>query len=280
MAKGANLDVRRTDTGATPLHIAIAKYRLEIVELLVTKGASLNVCCINGATPLYMAVRYGYLDIVKILVAKGAKLDMVGANGKTPLYTASQYKYVEIAKFLLEQGADIDAVCSEDDSTPFHVAVYNGDISMVTMLLEKGADINKPLYDGTTTLETASSRGFSEIKQIIEQYKDAQAVFKAKIHLAHSVAVKISKVFSAFAYPPIFLMTWRNEQDKKCAATIATQLSAHPEWSFDKCKNYVTTTIESIKTDQCSGLARLLKQLDKFAPEQAVSSQKNNSNSI
>ena len=276
--QGVELDAPHT-SGATPLYIASLKGHLEIVEILVGQGAKLDAPHTSGATPLYIASLKGHLEIVKILVAEGAKLDVVGTNNKTPLYAASQNKQLEIAKFLLEHGADIDAVGSEGGSTPFHVAVYKGDISMVTMLLEKGADINKPLKDGQTPLETASSKGHIEIKQLIEKYKNAEAVFfqaKEKIKQTDSVAVQISEVFSAFAYPPLFSMTFSYEQERKCAASIATQLSANPEWSFVKCKNYIATTIESIKADQWSVLAGLLKQLDKFAPEQAVSIQKNN----
>ena len=279
--KGAEINKSRTD-GATPLYFAAQNGYLEIVKLLVAKGAKINGT--DGAIPLLIAAEKGHLEIVKLLVAKGARIDAeADIDDITPLYVASQNKQLETVKFLLEHGADINAVCGEDGFTPFHIAVFNRDISMVTFLLKKGADINEPLKNGTTPLETASCKGHTEIKQLIEQHKNAQAVLlqaHAKIKPADSVAAKISEVFSAFAHPPMFSMIWRNGQEKKCAATIAKILSENPAWSFNDCKRYVTDTVESIKADQWSVLAGLLKQLDKFAPEQAVSSQKNNSNAI
>ena len=279
VAKGAKLNSSCTN-GAIPLHIAVQQGHLEIVQLLVDQGSNVNASRTDGVTPLHIAACNGYLEIAKVLVAKDAKIDATCAYRITPLYAASQSKQLEVVKFLLEQGADIDAVCSKDGSTPFHVAIFNGDIPMVTMLLEKGADINKPLHNGKTPLAIASSKGHTEIKLMIEQYKNAEAVLlqaKAKIKAADPVAVKISKVFSAFAYPPMFSMIWRNEQEKKCAANIAKKLLENPTWSFDDCKKDIT---KNIKTEQWSGLAGLLKQLDKFASEQVVSIQNNNPKAI
>ena len=278
MAQGAKINAACTD-GATPLYVAAQEGHLEIVKLLMARSAKINAACTDGSTPLYIAAKKGHLEIVKLLVETGAKLNASRTDGKTPLYAASQNNQLEIAKFLLEHGADIDAVCHEDGSTPFHVAAYNGDISMVTLFLEKGANINKPMKNGKTPLGIASCEGHVEIKQIIEQYKNTEAVLlqaNAKIKRGDSVAVKISKIFSAFAYPPMFSMIWRNGQEKKCAAAITKELLENPAWSFNKCKNYVTTYLDSNAIDQWSVLAGLLKQLDKFAPEQAVSIPKNN----
>ena len=281
LAKG---DINAQDShGHSWLWLAASDNQITWVKALIKAGAKIDAHCNRGTTPLYIASQNGHLEIVKLLVANGAKIDLPPTSGVTPLCIALHKKHLEIAEFLLKSGADIDAVWSLDGSTPFHVAVYYGYIGMVTMLLEKGADINKPLKNGKTPLEIASCKGHTEIKQIIKQYKNAETVLlqaEAKIKLADSVAIKISKVFSAFAYPPLFSMIWRNGQEKKCAATIATQLLENPGWSFNDCKDYITTTVMSIEKDQWSVLTGLLKQLDKFAPGQAVSILENDPNDI
>ncbi|KAK1991098.1 putative histone-lysine N-methyltransferase, H3 lysine-9 specific, partial [Colletotrichum falcatum] len=58
---------------------------LEVVKLLVDKGADVTVSNENGWTPLNAASSNGYLEVVKLLVDKGADITVPNDNGWTPL---------------------------------------------------------------------------------------------------------------------------------------------------------------------------------------------------
>ena len=58
--------------GWTPLHYAATGPAVEVVALMLDRGADIDARAPNGNTPLMMAARYGSEDSVKLLVARGA----------------------------------------------------------------------------------------------------------------------------------------------------------------------------------------------------------------
>lgn len=87
---------------ATPLCNAIVKGDLATVKKFIEYGSDVNES-INGTTPLMLAARYNKVEIIKILLEKGAKLDAKDERGFTAL------KYAEFSKAneaiaLLKQG--------------------------------------------------------------------------------------------------------------------------------------------------------------------------------
>ena len=75
----------------TPLCNAIAKGDLETVKKFIEYGADVNETA-NGTTPLMLAARYNRVEIIKLLLEKGARVETKDAKGFTAL------KYAEISK--------------------------------------------------------------------------------------------------------------------------------------------------------------------------------------
>ncbi|MFA5293580.1 MAG: ankyrin repeat domain-containing protein [Phycisphaerae bacterium] len=69
--KGANINVSEWYSQKTPLHTAIERGNVELVRMLLDKGADTNKKCINYGTPLNMAMQLGKLKIVAILNKHG-----------------------------------------------------------------------------------------------------------------------------------------------------------------------------------------------------------------
>lgn len=77
---------------------------LEVVSLLLEKGAAVNKKDNFGATALIYASENGQVDVVSLLLAKGAMVDAKTNEGKPALYYASGNP--DVTKVLLEKGAN------------------------------------------------------------------------------------------------------------------------------------------------------------------------------
>ena len=59
-----------------------------------------------GWTPLIIASSAGHMDIVQMLIEKGAKVNEVTDEGRSPLLYAASKGRENIASFLMSHGAD------------------------------------------------------------------------------------------------------------------------------------------------------------------------------
>jgi serine/threonine-protein phosphatase 6 regulatory ankyrin repeat subunit B len=75
----------KNNNGRTTLMEASTAGRTEIVQMLLEKGADLDVKDDNGKTALMEASTSGRTEIVQMLLEKGADLDVKDDNGKTAL---------------------------------------------------------------------------------------------------------------------------------------------------------------------------------------------------
>jgi ankyrin repeat protein len=101
----------REGGGLTVLHYAARDGRLDMVKLLVQKGADVNAQMdmdqmMGGETVLHYAVCSGSVEVVKFLVEAGARVEVKDTYGSTSFRTAVVCCYRDIIAFLLEQGAD------------------------------------------------------------------------------------------------------------------------------------------------------------------------------
>jgi hypothetical protein len=88
------------------LHIAALWGDVEIVELLLRRGADPNVKDDNGQTPLHIAALWGHVDVVRVLLEHRADPNAKDNDGKTPLHYAAEKGHVDVVRVLLERGAD------------------------------------------------------------------------------------------------------------------------------------------------------------------------------
>ena len=63
---------RHRDSGSTPLSLAAMRGQLEIIKILIRRGARVNATNRDGNTALHTAAFFCREDIVKLLLAKGA----------------------------------------------------------------------------------------------------------------------------------------------------------------------------------------------------------------
>ena len=109
VAKGATIN-------ATALYYAVSFNKVDVTRYLLENGANLNAKHLvysdipfNRETVLHTAVRVATLEICQLLVAKGATVDALDSGDRTPLYYAITLEKLDVTRYLLENGANLNA---------------------------------------------------------------------------------------------------------------------------------------------------------------------------
>lgn len=101
LAHGADVAaVARNSQRVTALHGAVARRDVEIVKMLLERGADPNAKQERGFVPLHDAAANGNLTLVQLLVAHGARVDARSDDGKTPGEMATERGHADVAEWL------------------------------------------------------------------------------------------------------------------------------------------------------------------------------------
>jgi ankyrin repeat protein len=198
--------------GWTPLHVAVAEGRADVVRLLVGAGADLAARTEHRRTPLHVALEHSP-DLVPLLLESGAVLDAPsaayldrpdeltahlddgapladGESGVDLLSWAALGGARSTARLLLERGADADGGA-------LLAAAHGGRLELVRLRLESGADVDRRDRDtGRVPLHAAVSSGAEGSLDVVRALLDAGADVNATTNDGAS-ALDISRVAAA-----------------------------------------------------------------------------------
>lgn len=127
---------------------------MEIVEILVDCGMSINELGRHGDTALYTAVEWSRLELVSFLIEKGVDVNVETKHGELPLFGAvtSFCGDTSMIDLLLNNNVKINAK-NRFGRTALHEACLNSrDERVISCLLRKGAYISDKDYNGVTPL--------------------------------------------------------------------------------------------------------------------------------
>ena len=164
LASGTNVNSKTFRMGLTALHGAAGNGHIEIVKLLLEKGADPNITQENSCPPLAYAAHGGHADIMEILIAHGAD-----PQQRTVMELAARGGHIEAVEVLLEHGTDIN-VKGTDGYTALNTAVGHRHVELVKFLLSRGADVNATASYGRTPLFTAYRARNVKIRRILLQH--------------------------------------------------------------------------------------------------------------
>ena len=105
LTMNADINDRTKVGGATPLHRAAYNGHNKLVELLLAKGANVNVKGEEGITPLYLAVFEGHGSTAELLISAGADVNAKNDDGYNSLDIAIERGYEDIVHLLRENRA-------------------------------------------------------------------------------------------------------------------------------------------------------------------------------
>ncbi|KIE06233.1 hypothetical protein NF27_AZ00030 [Candidatus Jidaibacter acanthamoeba] len=148
-----------------PIHTAISRENIEIVDLLLSRGADIALKDSQGNTALHLLSftghsfgkdeeEYKQITLFNTLIDNGAEvvLDSVNNQGYTPLYQAILNYNNKIAELLILKGVNV-LYRDVEGNTLLHKAVNSSSVKIIKLLFEKGVDINAVNHNGQNAID-------------------------------------------------------------------------------------------------------------------------------
>jgi ankyrin repeat protein len=198
LAHGASVNAK-SDNGRTALLVASSlPGTVDLLKLLLDRGADLRAQDGASATALSLALRSSDLDVVKFLVGSGLDpktlspgavrvalarwdrptTDFLVARGINPpadlLLTTANWEPTDLVAHWIDAGASVNATSNAQYSrTPLLSAVASdapSSVANLRLLLERGADPNARMTEGESALDFAIYKGDRAKMQLLEQH--------------------------------------------------------------------------------------------------------------
>src|SRR5262245_5502801 len=160
------------DAGVEPaLHEAAAiGDRGRVLAALDQDSGQLDTNSPEGFTPLALAAHFGHLEVMRLLIDRGADVNRSAAHriAVTPLHAALFGRQLEAALLLVERGADVTLArggsgLKRAGWTALHYAAGMGFRALVQPLLDRGADPSRVDEEGKTPLDVAIDANHRDI---------------------------------------------------------------------------------------------------------------------
>lgn len=155
---GYDVNYKKKDS-STLLHYA---FTVDMAQLLIENGASLNEVNRAGATPLTNAIRNGRIEVAKYLVKKGANPNVNNGVTEPALAEALRLHQLKLGEFLIAHGADPNLKNNMFREHILFMAVENDQVEFAKMLIDHGADVYITNYRGETLLHKIESPELAE----------------------------------------------------------------------------------------------------------------------
>ncbi|EEP78546.1 conserved hypothetical protein [Uncinocarpus reesii 1704] len=163
-------------SGWTPLMIAASLKEGEgdpILQLLLQKGADVNVKSVTGQNAMHFATSKGNTDIVRTLLANKCSARVRDNRGQLALHRAAAIGSVPILNLLLEEGKSPLNATDMDGLTALHHAISEGHGEAALVLLRAGAEADKKDSEGRLAIELAPD---SKVRKFILQAAEREGI--------------------------------------------------------------------------------------------------------
>ncbi|KAE8293584.1 Ankyrin repeat and SOCS box protein 14 [Larimichthys crocea] len=168
LQNGCNPDLQN-DEQDSPLVAAILNDQYDLATLLASlqcqkSGANPNASDIKQKTPLALAAQNGHLNVVEVLIQKGAHVWCESESG-TILFDAAASGNPDIISLLLDHGADPN-VPLHSGHLPIHRVAYHGHILALEHLIPV-TKLNAVKESGMSPLHSAAAGGHAQCVEML-----------------------------------------------------------------------------------------------------------------
>ncbi len=152
----------RDDQSNYLLLYAILFNKINLVKLLINKGARVDITDNENKSILYLAIKYNYIDIIKLILETNVHSigisvhDIKDTNNNIPIHYSIIFKNIEALKLLLQYGSNPN-ITDKSGNNSLHLAVYSRNIEICRNILNHNIDVNSKTQIGESALHIASN---------------------------------------------------------------------------------------------------------------------------
>ncbi|MBW3564649.1 MAG: ankyrin repeat domain-containing protein [Acidobacteria bacterium] len=151
----------------SPLIAAARSGQADAARLLIEHGADISKEGVAGGNAIMIALLEGFPEVLDVLLEAEADLNAISSEGDTPLGLAARFGGPGmVGRLLAVDGIEID-IRDGEGRTPLMHAAEMGCDRCVALLLDAGADPALEDLSGSTAIELARERQFSNIVSLL-----------------------------------------------------------------------------------------------------------------
>jgi ankyrin repeat protein len=163
---GANLSERDCRTGLSPLHVAVTKEQLSVVQTLLDLGANPWLKDPQGRTPVDLAAENE--KVKTAFVEYYEEVDITDKNQDELVLLFVRLGMVSRLSAVLQSGANLKRTDEEGNSC-LHIAAAQGSLDILEILLQGGADVAAKNQAGNTSVWLAMEHKHEAAVEVLLQ---------------------------------------------------------------------------------------------------------------
>ncbi|XP_008216084.1 ankyrin-1-like [Nasonia vitripennis] len=171
---------------------AIRKKRKHVVKILLEKGCRIQRVprIDNSDTSLHYAVKWSDLELIELLLDKGACISEVDENGETPLCFAMKNRNTKVVDLLLSSDyVNGVNVLDNDRFSHLHIACIRNNLRIVEQFIDFGVDIND-----TVNFTSKEWAGYTPLHFAVEN--KSQSVVELLVRHGANLSIKNAKAMT------------------------------------------------------------------------------------
>ena len=167
------LDINIRDTQSNYLLTYAVRFnKLDIVSLLLNKGAKYDIVDKMERSILYDAIESDFANIIKLILEFSENnigimiTDIRDLNGNIPLHYAIKFKNVNIVELLMKYKSN-PYIIDNDGYNALHLAVRSGSNDIVRCIVKMMTNLDTKTIKGETSLHIAINYQYNSISKIL-----------------------------------------------------------------------------------------------------------------
>jgi hypothetical protein len=163
VANGVNVNIEDGEAFA----LAAQGNHTDAVKMLIKNGG--NPGLRGGADALLRSAEKSNVELMKLLLEKGADRYAKGDIGGRALWWSARNGNASMIQLLLDKGVSVNSGLDVEQSSPLMQAIQNDHEDCVKLLVDKGADVNASNLFGKSVLKLATEKDNSSVIKLLKK---------------------------------------------------------------------------------------------------------------